>query len=171
MDFSKSMFNLNRRKNRVKINFFFGVIALIILFAGCSGEKLPADLPKLFPCSIKIVLDDGSPVENASIQLIPEDSQNAKWSAGGSTGSDGSLKVFTVGKYQGAALGKYKVLVRKLKQVEDGEFKNEKGEMEKLYKGVPIIDPVFSKVNSTPLFLSVGSDKIEPATLTVKLAK
>ncbi|MDO5581518.1 MAG: hypothetical protein Q4G69_10295 [Planctomycetia bacterium] len=157
----------------MKINILcgMGTIALLFLFVGCSGEKLPADLPKLLPCSIKIVLEDGSPVENASVQLIPEDSQYRKWSVGGTTAPDGSLNVLTIGKYKGAVPGKYKVLIQKMKDVEDGEFKNEKGEMEKLYKGVSVLDPVFAKVNTTPLILSLEPDKIDPSVFTVKPAK
>ena len=88
------------------------VICAIVLLCSvsCSKVQKPSDLPDLFPTTITIV-QEGQPVEKATVNLLPEG--NSKWFAGGLTNAQGVCKVRTQGKYDGAPVGKYDVVVYK----------------------------------------------------------
>jgi len=88
---------------------------VLLAVSGCSREKLPADLPDLFPVSVTVE-QEGKPVPGAVVTLNHVDG-DAKWSASCETGNDGVAKnFFTNGKYKGVAAGKFKVCVRKLER-------------------------------------------------------
>lgn len=76
---------------------------------GC-GEKLPIGMPRLYPASVTI-MQEGTPLAGAVVQLIPEDSANAQWGPGGMTDASGVAELRTNGPYKGAPLGTYKVVV------------------------------------------------------------
>ena len=86
------------------------VMACFLMFSGC-GEKMPPGLPKLYPATIT-VMQDGQPLAGAEIVVINTDPAT-NWSAGGLTDSNGVVKLRTMGRYDGAPLGTYKVGVRK----------------------------------------------------------
>ena len=69
-------------------------------------------MPKLYPATVT-VMQDGRPLEGAEIVLINTDPA-VNWSAGGVTDKNGIVKLRTMGQYEGAPLGKYKVGVRKV---------------------------------------------------------
>ena len=94
---------------------FASLITLLLmafLMTGCWGEPRPAGMPKLYPASI-VVTQEGTPLEGASVQLFPEDSANSQWGPGGMTDASGVAELRTNGKYPGAPLGSYKVVVTK----------------------------------------------------------
>lgn len=94
---------------------FLSLAVVSVSFFGCRKEPRPADLPDLFPVSVKVE-QEGKPVSGAIVSLNHADGV-AKWSATCETGSDGIAKnFFTNGKYKGVALGKYQVCVRKLER-------------------------------------------------------
>lgn len=71
-------------------------------------------MPKLYPTTITVT-QNGQPLENASVSLIPED-ETGKWAAGGDTDSSGRASLKTQGMYKGVAEGKYKVCVTKYEE-------------------------------------------------------
>ena len=83
----------------------------ILLFSGCGGEQLPPGIPKLYPATLT-VMQDGKPLADAEIIMINVD-PSTNWSAGGVTDQNGVLKLRTMGRYNGAPVGKYKVAVQK----------------------------------------------------------
>jgi hypothetical protein len=87
------------------------MMACLLLFPGCNGQKLPPGMPKLYPASIT-VMQDGKPLAGAEIVVINTD-PSTNWSAGGGTDKNGVVKLRTMGQYDGAPVGKYKVGVRK----------------------------------------------------------
>ncbi|MCL2117067.1 MAG: hypothetical protein FWH27_01440 [Planctomycetaceae bacterium] len=87
------------------------MVWLLPLF-GCGGQKLPPGMPKLYPATVT-VMQDGRPLEGAEIVLINTDPA-VNWSAGGMTDKNGVVKLRTMGQYEGAPLGRYKVGVRKV---------------------------------------------------------
>lgn len=86
---------------------FFSVF-LIFALPGCSKSDKPEGFPDLYPCEIKIV-QDGAPLEGANVTLVG----GATWAVGGGTNAGGVAKIHTHGKFDGAPVGKYKVLVTK----------------------------------------------------------
>ena len=87
-------------------------VCVFLLFSGCGGERLPPDLPKLYPATIT-VMQDGKPLADAEVVVINVD-PSAKWSAGGTTDQNGVLHLRTMGRYKGIPLGRYKVAVQKI---------------------------------------------------------
>jgi hypothetical protein len=87
------------------------VVLVSVALTGC-GERLPPGMPKLYPVSITIV-QEGTPLAGAVVQLIPEDPAKIQWGPGGRTDESGVAVLRTNGPYKGAPLGKYKVVVTK----------------------------------------------------------
>ena len=85
--------------------------ACFLLLPGCGGQQLPPGMPKLYPATVT-VMQDGQPLGEADIVIINTDPA-VNWSAGGVTDKNGIVKLRTMGQYDGAPLGTYKVGVRK----------------------------------------------------------
>ena len=90
---------------------FAFLMVLPICCIGCS-EKLPKDMPKLHPATLTFT-QGSDPLEGAIIQLIGETPDVAAWGPTGVTDSKGAVILQTNGKYKGAPVGKYKILVTK----------------------------------------------------------
>ncbi|MCL2348127.1 MAG: carboxypeptidase-like regulatory domain-containing protein [Planctomycetaceae bacterium] len=140
--------------------------ALLFLSFGCS-EKLPPDLPKLYPTSV-IVIQDGKPLEGATVQLLPKDSKS-RWAAGGKTDTSGKVEFFTEGHYRGVPEGDYKVTVSKIftEPSQYGSIRPDGAEAAAAWdKGVAseygklksylLVDPVYDSRKTSPLELNVG---------------
>ncbi|MDR1924806.1 MAG: hypothetical protein LBQ66_10570, partial [Planctomycetaceae bacterium] len=82
----------------------------VLCCVGCSGQKLPPDLPKLYSCKITIT-QGGKPLANANVFLAP--ANGSKWNASGSTNQQGTVELWTQGMYRGVAEGNFKVVVTK----------------------------------------------------------
>lgn len=158
-------------KKTIKFSPIF-IALLITLFAGCGHSDRPADLPKLTPCTLTIVAEDGSPVEGALVQLLGDQTPASLWNAGGTTDPEGKLIPMVQGKWAGVVPGSYKIMVKKFNVVKEKEVPNpETGEMMTIQKNIPLIDPTFGKPDKTPLSLTIGSDAPVEEKLTVKLSK
>lgn len=115
------------------------LILFLVASASACSRKLPADLPKLYSCRVTISAG-GSPVEDAMVTFIAEDS---KWSAIGTTDSAGAASLQTNGRYPGVAAGQYKVTVQKYHVIPRGEdFAPEE---------ISLVDPKYSKSENTIL--------------------
>ncbi len=98
----------------MKMKNHFAILFSIVFFlyiSGC-GTNLPSDLPKLYPVSL-VITQDGSVLEGATVQLLPQDSAS-RWSAMGKTDSTGKVDFYTEGRYLGVPEGNYKVVVFKV---------------------------------------------------------
>jgi hypothetical protein len=82
---------------------------LFCTITGCSKEKLPADIPLLYPCHITIQMK-GLPLDGAIVSLLPE---QGKWGAAGITNAQGIAELRTR-NYFGVAEGRYKITVSKI---------------------------------------------------------
>ena len=98
--------------NHRSLFFLCFSLACFLLFFGCNNQKLPPGIPKLYPATVTI-MQDGEPLAEAEIVIINTD-PSTNWSAGGTTDKNGVVKLRTMGQYEGAPLGKYKVGVRKM---------------------------------------------------------
>ena len=85
--------------------------AVAVLCSGCGGQKLPSDLPKLYPTVITIV-QEGKPLSDALVALVNVDS-SISWSCVARTDASGMATMQTNGMYLGAPEGTYKVTVSK----------------------------------------------------------
>ena len=92
---------------------------LAVIGSGCGGgAKLPDGMPTPQPTLITIT-QGGSPLQGASVALIPVDSSN-QWNAGAATDEKGIAAVLTSGQYLGAVPGKYKVIITKRESEKSG---------------------------------------------------
>jgi hypothetical protein len=103
---------------RSKIIVLWGVSILLLTFCvSCGGDLRPEGMPKLYPATVT-VLQENKGLDNAIVTLINEDTTQSKWLVGGRTNSSGTCNILTQGKFNGAPLGKYKVLVTKTEKIE-----------------------------------------------------
>jgi 5-hydroxyisourate hydrolase-like protein (transthyretin family) len=147
------------------------ISAPILAFCGCDGEKTPPDMPKLQPTLITIV-QEGTPVEGASVQLQKKDDLAYKWFAGGVTDAQGVCVIRTLGKYNGAPEGDFQVVVYKTTRTESETRKNQpsppqdpEGAQEWVKKvsaeekEYEEIDPKYKKVELTDLAITIVPGK------------
>ena len=128
----------------------------VLVLPGCTKSDKPDGFPDIFPCEIK-VLQDGSPLAGASVTLMGDQ----PWAVGGGTDDSGVAKIFTHGKYEGAPVGKYKILVSKRivegaptqEQLNDPSFT---GGGETQYN---VVDKKFGVQATTTLEIEVSSGK------------
>ena len=129
------------------------LVVLLLTAVSCSGKKKPEGLPELHPLTIKIVYDDGTPVEGATVQIISLDTSGAqRWNTGGKTDAQGQAAMRTHGEYPGAAAGNYKVVVDK----EEVVYNN--AEPPQITARFNHIEKKYTRISSTDLTLEVKPD-------------
>lgn len=147
----------------LKKYFFAFVISCHLLFLfGCAGEKRPDNLPKLFKTKI-VVVQDGKPLEGASVVVVNTNYATSPWSAGGRTDAQGTVQLVTEGKYPGVPEGKYKVTVSKVEEpnielpseTDSAEYQKKVKEIEN--NTFNLVEKNFGNISSTPLTIDVSS--------------
>ena len=147
-----------------KLFLTFPLLFCIALITGC-GPKRPEGLPNLVSCVLTIQFEDGSPVDNATVSLAPEDESLRQWSISGSTDASGTAKIYTNSEFAGVPAGKYKVAVRKVEVIPT----NKKDEYdEPITDTRSLIAEKFTNPGQTPLILEVGGS---PVNETYKVEK
>jgi len=86
----------------------WGILGGILVFTVGCGQKLPSDLPKLYPAQIEVTAD-GIGLDGAIVTLSL--TAGGGESVGGTTDAKGIAKLYTRGQYAGVPAGKYKVCV------------------------------------------------------------
>lgn len=158
-----------------------GLLLAIFSFAGC-GEPKPEGLPTLYPALITI-LQDGKPLDGATVTLIPEDTSLSRWPVGGDTDTSGVAKLHTFHRYEGAPAGKFKVTVNKTittgdpKPVHPGEnatFEQlqayDKAMKTGKFEVFKVVAPKFRIVNTTTLEVDISATGDNSKTLDVEAA-
>ena len=149
-----------------RIALFFTLSAVVALLMGC-GPRRPSDLPRLYPCHLTVLLEDGTPVEDAVVTLVNVISEeNSRWFSSGRTDSNGHVTIRTVGEFSGAPAGTYRVSVSKLGYTATGRFFDSGEEM---YDAFQILDPIFTNTETTPLTIEI-KDRAVRETLRVRPA-
>ena len=142
------MTNLTEHTRLTLVGLLVGCLAIV----GCGGgESKPADMPTLYPVSLKFT-QEGQPCAGAFVILVPQD--DSKWSTGGLTDADGVALLKTQGKYPGIAAGKYKITAFKRETGSDGRSYN-------------LINPDYVGAAKTTFTLEVtaGKNQFEPFDL------
>jgi hypothetical protein len=146
----------------MKIIVYIFIIFISIL--GCSSQQLPDDLPTLYPCKITVI-QDGQPLADASVILhLTDHSTNhggKSWVPMGLTDENGVAVIKTNARYNGAPLGKYKILVNKTER-ETSKFGSpppedspdyarwlEKSQQEKLHE-FGLVETIYTDAGKTP---------------------
>jgi hypothetical protein len=129
------------------MNMFKQILFLVfaVLVVGCTREYRPEGLPTLYPCTLTIT-QDGQPLAGAMVTLYTESSEDRRWSSGGTTNSQGVIKIKVLGKYLGAPAGTYKVTIEK-QEIENIDSQS--------YYCISLVETQYIKVQETPLKIEV----------------
>jgi len=99
-------------------------LLLLVTCAGCfGGPQKPAGLPELHPLTLTLT-QDGQPLADAIVSLKSLDNANI-WAVGGTSDTQGAVKVMTAGDFPGAPAGQYKVTVIKTETEVNGKIKTD----------------------------------------------
>ena len=148
------------------IRLFFAFCCAPLLFVGCGGEKLPPDMPRLFPTTVTIV-QEGIPLEGATVVLHPKD-PNSRWSAAGLTDASGKVEFFTHGRYRGVPEGEYQLTVCKIYSEQSQYQEPPAGMDERTFNNLRaaenlgvyrLVDPIYDNPTTSPLEISVGRNQ------------
>ena len=144
----------------------FIILSLVaLLLTGCGGEPRPAGMPKLYPVSIT-VLQEGTPLAGATVTLVSETPELARWGPMGVTDANGVAIMRTNGRYEGAPLGTFKIVVSKMEREPhpNPEWANLPREdpnsqkydaIELRLKAFNYIEPQYSSIADTPLVIEI----------------
>jgi len=140
----------------------FLALLLAATLTGC-GKQRPDWLPELYPMTI-IIIQDGKPLEGASVQLIPSDS--GRFAVSGTTDIAGQAVLKTSGQYSGVPAGQYKVVVTKTEIEKIGPPPKDE------YSSQPIInyhlvETQYGSRKTTPLEIEIVSGKNETKTFDI----
>jgi len=124
-----------------------------VLCVGCGPKNTrPADLPDdMTPCVLTI-MQDGKPLEGASVELVYD--AQVKYTTSGSSNEKGEAIMMTYG-FAGAQQGTAKILVTKL-VTEGAEEASEYGESGEMGQDFQTVDPKYGSVDTTDLTVTVG---------------
>ena len=142
------------------------LLGILVFTAGCT-QKLPDDLPKLYPTQIEVTATDGSKLEGARLTLYPVGGGEP---AGGMTNAKGVAEIVARGQYSGAPPGKYKVAVlwailldgptaSKPAPTDPKELAAYNDRVDREKKALPALEPQFSDSKNTPLEVEVVEGK------------
>ena len=154
-------------------NSFYPLMPVVFLLVcvGCSGGNRPKDLPRLFPVTLTITMDD-QPLADATVMLYAENTADAKWTIGGQTDATGNVTIVSHGQFHGAPAGKFKVCVTKSEMKESApERVLASAPTENTTMGFQrpthLVDPLFADSKSTPLEIEVSPKGTTNLTLSV----
>ena len=130
--------------------FFVAFSSVAMLFLSGCGEKLPDGMPRPHPVTIQVV-SEGNPVEGAAILFYPED-EASRWGGGGVTDSSGNVSIRTLGQFNGAPAGRYKVIISKIEMSE-----NPRGAAggNDPFEYFDLIDPKFGDLDNPEIWVEV----------------
>jgi hypothetical protein len=90
------------------------ILVFVLLVFGC-GKRLPPPpdgMSQIVPCLVEVRFD-GQTIEGVTVLFRPKDT-DSRWSAGGTTDTEGKAVMRTAGYYDGVVPGEYTVSFRKV---------------------------------------------------------
>lgn len=151
----------------VRCAILISLLAVVFLTTGCQKEdSRPDGMPELHRVSVTI-LQNGEPLANASIRLIPKEG-TSPWSSGGSTDERGVAVLRTHGKFEGVPAGSYKMTVTKIEMPEPQSTEVSPLDTPNADESsFDLVAPEYTYPNQTPLELEVtpGVNEYEPFDL------
>ena len=133
------------------------LLIVCLVLPSCSKGGRPPGMPALNPCTLKFS-QDGAPLADAFIQLIPEDESLRRWPVNGYTDSGGIAKMVTYGQFPGVPVGHYAVVVRKTETItiiEPTDYS--KGEHEEY----SLVDDKFADAKTSDIAIKIEKGKNE----------
>lgn len=128
---------------------------------GCAPSDMPEGMPELHPVTLTIV-QSGTPLEGATVQLVPQDSANSRWACGGTSDAMGKVIVQTLGKFPGAPIGTYKATVYKTLVEDMTPGVEDSPSSTKVFETFLLVDPKFQSAETTTIEVTVASGDNSP---------
>lgn len=135
--------------------FFIGSVG------GCAPSDMPEGMPELHPVTLTIV-QSGTPLEGATMQLVPQDSANIRWACGGTSDAMGKVVVQTLGKFPGAPVGTYKATVYKTLVEDMTPGVEDSPSSTKVFETFLLVDLNFQSAETTTIEVTVASGENIP---------
>lgn len=138
------------------------ILCLCAIVCGCSkGPKKPADLPKLYPATVTVTYDDGTPVDGATVALLSQTTGGRTWNLTGVTDASGKIVLKTDGNWDGAPAGSYNAIVTK--EVTEMEAPVEKGGSDKIKSITRFVDEKYGNPKTSGLTVEIkeGDNQVE----------
>ncbi|MCO8121346.1 carboxypeptidase regulatory-like domain-containing protein [Stieleria sp. TO1_6] len=155
----------NSKRSTFRLSLALGILGAAL--AGCGSGGTPDGLPELHPLTLS-VNQGGAPIEGVSVQMIPENPSNSRWACGGATDATGKVIVKTLGRFEGAPAGNYKVTFFKtfVEDMNPGVAADDPSSS-KVYNSYLLIDPKFGSTETTPIEVNVagGETTVPPIEL------
>ncbi len=98
--------------NICRIASVFVLLTASFFAVGCAQPQKPDGMPELYPCVVKLT-QEGEPLADASILCLSDDPKLIRWAVTGRADANGVAKIFTMGKFEGAPVGEFAVVVSK----------------------------------------------------------
>lgn len=98
--------------NICRIASVFAFLTASVFDVGCAQPQKPDGMPELYPCVVKLT-QEGEPLADASILCLSDDPKLIRWAVTGRADANGVAKIFTMGKFEGAPVGDFAVVVSK----------------------------------------------------------
>ena len=146
----------------MKHQSIFVAFVIAITLMGCNKQR-PDWLPELYPMTV-IIMQDGKPLEGASVQLIPSDS--GRFAVSGITDAAGQAALTTSGKYPGAPSGQYKVIVTKTEIEKIGPPPKDEYSSQQIVE-YHLVETQYGGRKTTPHEIEIISGKNEAKTFDV----
>lgn len=147
----------------MKNTFLVLPFACLLFSTACNRQAMPEGMPPLVPLTLTIT-QESAPLAGATVRLYPDDDA-VNWASGGLTDENGSLVVYTRGRYPGIPAGTYRVVVDHVtaevprpKSGSDAEF----AKHDRDYPPFRTVPAPYASAKETPLKIEVvkGTDKI-----------
>lgn len=159
----------------MKTNTANSILLLCLFFFvfGCNrGPKMPEGMPKPIKGVEVTVMQEGTPLADASVTFTAVDGSNIKWFIRGQTDSNGIAKMMTYGKFEGAPIGKYKVVITKREETpskltvpgddDPNKVAAYQDALEKESRPMyDLVDPAFSSSKKTPAEIEIGNASLK----------
>jgi hypothetical protein len=128
-----------------------GILGLSLLAVGCGGEN--PNLPALVPVSGTVTLD-GKPLGGAMLSFAPVGDTRGN-GAEGYTEPDGTFKLSSPPRGEGAAVGQYQVIIRKLVMPDGSDFPRNSDVAPMDSEAKETLSPKYSDAEQTTLTANV----------------
>ena len=149
----------------MNLNRFFAFIlpGILISVIGCGGPPTPPDLPKLYPCKIKVTQED-KPLEGAMVVVY----HSSGFVIAGKTDAKGVAVITADGRWPGVPEGEHVISISKIIEPTDlpeapqSLFSAEgRKYMELVTEGTKeTVDPKYSAGRKSELRLNVGKKAV-----------
>ncbi|MDO5554688.1 MAG: hypothetical protein Q4G68_13095 [Planctomycetia bacterium] len=148
--------------------YVLAITCALSWLAGCNSAT-PDSVGKIYPVSLTLT-QESKPLVGATVALISDD-PNAQYTVGGASDEQGTVSIFTDGRYEGAKPGHYKVVVSKVEteeipkaplDLQSPEFDSwAQTYSNRSAKSWTLVDHKFGNASTTPLEITVVAGKNE----------